>query len=308
MPGERTTRIQELIYELKVSDVMTTNVISLQPTTPMGEMRDVLRRHRISGLPVVEGERLAGVASIEDFIRWLVDGKPDCLVADRMTRDVKTVFEDELLIHAVNKLEQYGFGRFPVCSRTTGDLVGVITKGDVIEGLLKKLDVDYREAEKRGARSQHVFEDIVADRSFLVFEYDIDGSDFARAGSCASGLKTTLLRLGFPPEFVRRAAIATYEAEMNIIVHAGGGGLSARVTPSRIRVEAVDDGPGIEDIGRAMQAGYSTAPDWVRELGFGAGMGLNNIQQCSDGMRLESEMGEGTRLEFEIGLERGKCD
>ena len=292
-----------MIYELRVGEVMKTDVITVSPSTPMNELREILRDNRISGTPVIEEGRLVGVISIEDFIGWLADGGSKCLVSDRMTGQVTGIHDDEPLIQAVNRLERFGFGRLPVLARNNGHLVGVITKGDIVTGLLKHLDVDYREAETRGARSKHIFEDIVADKSALTFEYEVVGGDFSRAGACASGLKTTLRRLGIQPQIARRAAIATYEAEMNLVVFTKGGRVGARVEPEMIRIEVQDDGPGIPDVEKAMQAGYSTAPEWVRELGFGAGMGLDNIKNCTDRMSMTSTVGQGTRLEVDILLE-----
>ncbi|MBN2493750.1 MAG: CBS domain-containing protein [Deltaproteobacteria bacterium] len=303
MSDERVTKLQELVYELRVGEIMHEDVISVSPETPMSELREILRINRISGTPVMRDGSLVGMISIEDFIRWLVKSDGDCRVEAKMTRDVRTVFADEPLIQAVNKLERFGFGRLPVLDRKSGKLAGVLTKGDIIEGLLKKLEIDYHEAEMMGARSSHVFEDIIADSSALLFEYQVPGKDFTRAGACASGLKTTLRRLGIHPQTARRAAIACYEAEMNLIVHTDGGRIEARVDGRAIRIQALDEGPGIEDVARAMQPGYSTAPDWVRELGFGAGMGLVNIDKCADRMEIDSTTGKGTRIEVEILLE-----
>ena len=283
---------------------MKKSVIKVTPSTAMGDLRGILRDNRISGAPVVENERLVGIISMEDFIRWLTDGGPDCPIADRMTSDVVAAYGDEPLIQAANKLEQLGFGRLPVLNRGTGELTGVITKGDIVTGLLMKLDIDYRHAEIHSSQSSLIFEDIVADKCELTFEYEVPGGDFERAGTCASGLKTTLLRLGIPPQTARRAAIATYEAEMNLIFFTGGGRIMAKIQPTMIRLNMEDDGPGIPDIEQAMQPGFSTAPDWVRELGFGAGMGLQNIKSCADRMNLESTVGKGTRLELDILLER----
>lgn len=303
MPAQEITKIQELVYELLVGEVMTKEVISVNPSTAMNDLRLILRDKRISGTPVVEDGKLVGLISLEDFINWLSDGGPACSVVDRMTKEVRTVYEDEPLLQAVNKLERLGFGRLPVISRDTGALVGVITKGDVVGGLLKHLEVDYRNAELRGARSSHIFEDILSDRSMLILEYVVRGADFSGAGASASRLKTTLRRVGIDPQTTRRAAIAAYEAEMNLIVFTQGGRIKVELDPKAIRLMAEDDGPGIPDIEKAMQPGFSTAPDWVRELGFGAGMGLPNIKKCADLMRLDSTVGKGTKLEIEICME-----
>lgn len=304
MSDKEVTKIQEMVYELLVGQVMTRKVISVMPSTPMGDLREILRVNRISGVPVVEDGRLVGIISLEDFMSWLTDGGPQCLVADRMTREVRSIYDDEPLVQAVNRLERLGFGRLPVLGRQTGAVVGVITKGDIINGLLQHLEVDYRNAEMRGARSSHLFEDIVADRSVLRLEYRVVGADFTQAGASASGLKTTLRRLGVDPQTTRRVAIATYEAEMNLIVFTPGGRITVEVRPEMIRLEVQDDGPGIPDIAKAMQPGFSTAPDWVRELGFGAGMGLPNIKKCADRMTVDSQVGKGTRIEIEILMEQ----
>jgi anti-sigma regulatory factor (Ser/Thr protein kinase) len=131
--------------------------------------------------------------------------------------------------------------------------------------------------------------------------------DFDHAGEASSKIKSALSRLGASPQIVRRVAIATYEAEMNIILHTDEGGeISAEVQPGRITIRAVDTGPGIPDIEQAMQPGFSTAPEWIRELGFGAGMGLFNIQRCADEMRLESPESRWTSLEVVIALDGEK--
>ena len=296
------SKIQELIYELRVGEVLQKKAITVTPSTPMRELREVLRDNRISGTPVVENNRLVGMISMEDFIKWLTDGGQNCSIADRMTRNITTVYKDDPLIQAVNKLERFGFGRLPVLARETGELIGVITKGDIIVGLLKKLDVDYRHVEMSHKRTSHIFEGIVAHEKVLILEYQVSGGDFSKAGTSASGLKTTLKRLGISPREARRAAIATYEAEMNLIFFTNGGEIRAKITPDMIRLDVRDDGPGIADIEKAMQPGFSTAPDWVRELGFGAGMGLQNIKKCADSMNLDSVPGKGTQIEVEIFL------
>jgi anti-sigma regulatory factor (Ser/Thr protein kinase) len=112
-----------------------------------------------------------------------------------------------------------------------------------------------------------------------------------------------LYRLGGNPQTVRRVGIAAYEAEMNIIIHTTDGGeMVVEVQPNRVKIVATDRGPGIEDVEKAMEPGFSTAPEWIRELGFGAGMGLHNIRRFADEMHLESKVGVGSRLEVLISL------
>jgi len=220
-------------------------------------------------------------------------------VGEKMTSHPVTIYADEPLVHAVSKFSKLQFGRFPVVNRE-GDLVGIITQGDIVRAVLKRLEVDYREEEIHRYRASHIFEDMIADEVALVFGYRVAAGNIDQAGEASSGLRKTLSRLGIHPQVLRRVAVATYEAEMNIVIFTDGGEIVAEVRPDRVKIEALDKGPGISDIEQAMQPGFSTAPVWVQEMGFGAGMGLPNIHTCADKMKLESKMGIGTHLEIVI--------
>lgn len=132
------------------------------------------------------------------------------------------------------------------------------------------------------------------------FTYDIDGDDFTAAGGASVLMKKSLRQLGFTPDTIRRAAVAMYEGEINMVIHAKGGIAEVEVYEDRIVIRLVDHGPGISDISLAMQEGYSTAPDNVRSLGFGAGMGLPNMKKYTDDMQIESEPGKGTTVTMTI--------
>jgi len=298
--AKEVTKVQELVYELKIGEVTTKDVITVTPQTSMIELREVLREHRISGTPVLENGELVGIISVEDLIKALAEGKMATTVGERMTREPTTLRADESLVHAVNCFARYGFGRFPIVGRG-GELVGILTGGDIIQGLLKKLEIEYHGEEIRRYRASHLFEDIVSDRTSIVLRHDVIARDLAHGGEAASKIKRALNRLGASPQIARRAAIAAYEAEMNIVLHTDKGGqILAEVQPGRILIRAVDTGPGIPDIEQAMQPGFSTATERIRELGFGAGMGLTNVQRCADEMRLESPLGKWTSLEVVI--------
>jgi anti-sigma regulatory factor (Ser/Thr protein kinase)/predicted transcriptional regulator len=275
----------------------------------MSELRVILRDNRISGTPVVEGERLVGVVSVEDLITWLTQGAEDCPVEQIMSRTPLTLYADEPLVHAVSRLEEFGYGRIPVLDRGKNTLVGLITKGDIIEGLLHELQIDYHEEEIHRYRASHFFEDMIADQVTINFHYHIQGKKIEQGGEVASDLKRSLKRLGIHPDVVRRTAIATYEAEMNVIIYAEEGRVDVNVQPDLIRIEVRDRGQGIADVQQAVEPGYSTAPDWVRELGFGAGMGLPNIRNCARDFDLASKVGRGTTLRIGIptGTEEKQC-
>lgn len=136
----------------------------------------------------------------------------------------------------------------------------------------------------------------------LNFHFDVDGKDFTLAGNASGQLKKGLRQLGVDPETVRRAAIAMYEGEINMVIHAGGGAADVTVSEEEIVITLADHGPGIKDIDAAMQEGFSTAPDDIRSLGFGAGMGLPNMKRYSDEMTIESTVGVGTTIVMKIKI------
>ena len=128
----------------------------------------------------------------------------------------------------------------------------------------------------------------------ISLHYDVSGTDFTCAGEASGKIKKALKELGFPSALTRNVAIAVYEGEINMVIHGGGGIIDVVITPDCIAIELADQGPGIPDVALAMQEGYSTAPDNVRQLGFGAGMGLPNIKKYTDEMVIETEVGKGT--------------
>lgn len=136
----------------------------------------------------------------------------------------------------------------------------------------------------------------------MVKKYILSGEDFSMAGGASSDLKSILKRLGVSPEAVRRVSVAMYEAEINTIIHGGGGECEANITADAVTLIFTDNGPGIADVDLAMQEGYSTASDQVREMGFGAGMGLPNIKKYTDIMEISTEPGKGTRLKLVVNL------
>ena len=144
--------------------------------------------------------------------------------------------------------------------------------------------------------------------SAINYTFSIEKNDFSRAGQASSKLKKILMQLGIDSTITRRAAIATYEAEMNIVIHSEGGAIIMQVNPELIAIYAEDRGPGIDDIELAMHEGYSTAPDWIREMGFGAGMGLSNMKRCSDYFNIDTKKGAYTKVTMKFLLQGGVVD
>ncbi len=301
--AENITRVEELAYELRVHEVMSTRIKVLTTDMIMQEALDIFRQAHISGAPVLSVDgKMVGVLSIEDLIHCLINNDLEACVTTYMTTRVITVKGSEPVVETIKGFVNYRVGRFPVVD-DSGKLLGIITKGDITRGLLKALQKDYQEEEIRKYRASHLFDDINSDRTSLILRYNIKQGDFNLGGAASAAIKRALLRLGASPQIARRCGIAIYEAEMNLIIHTTNGGvLRVEIEPHQISIDAYDDGPGIKDVEQAMRPGYSTASEQIRELGFGAGMGLVNISRCVDNMKLESTWGKGTRLKMKIFL------
>ena len=136
----------------------------------------------------------------------------------------------------------------------------------------------------------------------LVFSFNVDGDDFTSAGQASVMIKKNLRQIGIHPDIIRRISIAMYEGEINMVIHAGGGNAEVKVFENFIEIILEDHGPGIADIEQAMQAGFSTAPDKIRSLGFGAGMGLPNMKRYTDYLDIQSKVGEGTRIIMRVNI------
>jgi CBS domain-containing protein/anti-sigma regulatory factor (Ser/Thr protein kinase) len=302
---DRVTKTQEMVYEMTVGEVMAPKMVSVGPDQAMSEFRLILRDNRISGTPVVENGKLVGMVSIEDLINALYDNAINDPIRVRMKTKVECLYSDELLVHCIAKFSKYGYRRYPVLNREN-ELVGIITKGSIVEGLLRKLEIEYEQHEttvsltRSRPTMRKFFEDVSADEISFTFKYRVAGQTLKDAGKAASELKNALKKLGVCPPLLRRIGVATYEAEINLASYTKGGEIRAQVEKWGITVEVTDNGPGIPDVELAMKPGYSTAPDWVRELGFGAGMGLVNMKKCSDEMDLKSSVPEGTHLTMQF--------
>ncbi|MBN2402715.1 MAG: CBS domain-containing protein [Spirochaetes bacterium] len=297
------SRVEELAYELKIEEVMKRDVQTVSPDMRLQDVLDMFREKRISGAPVVSDGRLTGIISIEDLIRSLRKGDIESPVAKYSSSQVITIKSFDPVVEALKVFSHTSVGRLPVLDETD-KLVGIITKGNITSGILRALESDYQLEEVRRYRASHLFEDIVSDRTSLILRYTINPRDFIHGGAASTYIKRALVRLGANPQIVRRCAIAVYEAEMNLIIHTTNGGtIRVEIEPHMISIRTSDDGPGITDIEQAMQPGYSTAPEEIREMGFGAGMGLKNIERCVDEILLKSTPGKGTRLDLKIQLQ-----
>lgn len=296
------TKIQELIYHLPIKQIMKKTVVSVTPDTTIKQLKGILRFNRISGVPVVDGGRLIGVISTEDLLKAIEAGELNAPVSQRMTTRLITVMENAPLAEAVKKFYEFDVGRLLVVN-DQGTLTGILTGSNITRGLLRVISRHYQEKEDKKDPRLIFKEDIISDQTSLILRYRIAAKDFKSGGSASSKIKHALEQLGISPPIARRVAICAYEAEMNLIIHTDvGGDLITEIQPDLIRLTAVDHGPGIPDVEQAMRPGYSTAPTWICELGFGAGMGLANIKKCADSFTVESNLTTGTKLEIIIRL------
>jgi CBS domain-containing protein/anti-sigma regulatory factor (Ser/Thr protein kinase) len=292
---------QVLVYELRVRDAMTRPPVTARPEDSLRAIQNLMKSHRISGVPILQNGVTVGLVSIEDIITALDQGHVNDPAERWMTRNIVTLRDHFSLVRAVGEFDRHGFGRFPVLT-SAGELVGVITRGDITACLMQHLEkraeeVAAREAAQTPGRARRP-----KPAEPVVLQAEVKAGDYDSAGKVSQRMRQILRARGVDPDIQRRAAIVAYEAETNIIIHSIGGDLSVAVTPGKVVIEATDRGPGIENIELAMQEGWSTAGPLARELGFGAGMGLPNIRKCSDKFEIHSEMGAGTRLYSEVLL------
>lgn len=276
---------------LRVQDVMNKDVCAAIMDFSIREAKDLMRTRGISGVPVVDREKvLLGIISVADIIHAMENNGLDASVSEFMTVNPVFLHALDTVGYALQICRRFKYGRFPVVDEKL-TVVGVLTASDILTKLAQLLELDQVDEPEEKTESK----DFPAQK----FECLLDSNNFDSAGLAASSIKKMLTELGFAGAVIRRAAIAAYEAEMNVFIHAHGGKLSANVTPQEVTIIIEDYGPGILDVPLAMQRGYSTATDEIRELGFGAGMGLPNIKKSADEFTIESSP-RGTKLVIKI--------
>jgi CBS domain-containing protein len=285
------------MYRLKVRDAMSSPVITASPGDSMREVQYRMRDNGITGVPIVEGGRLVGLVSMSLVFEALDSGRIEEKAGAIMTRTVISLEDDMPLAFATTYFNRYKYGRFPVLDRD-GALVGIVCASDIIRSLLVALNQEVARLEERLTRASgeaRAPADGEVDLSFAVARFD-----FENAGKASAEIKKSLVALGVDPAVVRRAAVACYELELNQAIHSEGGTISCVAGKGRIEIAADDRGPGIPDVEAAMTEGFSTANEWIRSLGFGAGMGLPNAKRVSDGFSIDSGPGRGTRVRATI--------
>jgi CBS domain-containing protein/anti-sigma regulatory factor (Ser/Thr protein kinase) len=291
------TVILELIYRLKVKDVMTKDVKSVSRTSTMREVQHLMREHSITGVPVAQKKRLLGIVSMDDIMQALDYGYINDVVEKHMTKKLIVLEEDMPVSFAISYFDRYRYHRFPVLNKHK-ELVGMVTTRDISSRLLVEMN---KEVENLERMNQHTLTSEGMTKhiqSFAILKHD-----FENAGFASTEIKKWLKKNDVPSQIIRRAAIASYELEMNIVVHSNGGRIIAQYGPDEVLIISEDRGPGIESVEDAMTQGFSTATEWIRSLGFGAGMGLPNVQSVSDDFTIRSST-KGTIVTSTIALQQ----
>jgi len=297
-PETSPSYILELIYRLKVKDVMTSKLITAEKEVSLRQIQKLMRENKISGIPVVDADRLVGMISVDDIIRALDQGYIESAAEMHMSRKVQVLEDDMPLSFAISTFEKYKFGRFPVLDREK-DLVGIVTNRDITMGLLVEMNKAVEKLEnsinekKPPQRPNHW------EKEYLVRQFD-----YENAGRGSTEIKRTLGERGIDRKTLRAIAVASYELEMNLVNHSLGGRLICTLTPECVTIETVDKGPGIPDLEKALTEGWSTANDWIRSLGFGAGMGLPNTKRMADEFFIDSSP-SGTHVKVIVFLDKG---
>jgi len=290
--------VLDLIYQLKVKDVMTSAVITARKTDTLLHIQALMRENYITGVPITEGSELLGLISIEDIITALNN---DCINApaeEKMTRELIVLEEEMPLSFAISFFNKYRFSRYPVINQKK-ELVGILTSNDVIRTLLVEMNREVLRLEKSHQKNSSRV-------GYSEMEFATTKLDFEKAGRASTEIKKALKSLNIDTQLIRRVAVASYELEINQVVHSNGGTISCSIQPDKVIIVAADTGPGIENLTLALQEGYSTASEMVRSFGFGAGMGLANTKRVSDEFTINSKLGEGTTVRSVIFIHSPK--
>ncbi len=311
----------ELLFKLKVKDVMTKDVIVAKPSTTMREVQVLMRENRITGVPIVEEDNtLAGIISMDDIVNALDGRWIDEPCEKHMTRNIIVLQDTMPLSFAVSYFNKYGFGRFPILG-IDNKLSGIVTSSDVIGALLLAMNSEVERLEREAANTLAIAQEENSDSAERlqilrrvrdmhtqpnrVIEFKTESFNFETAGQASTELKKVLKKIGIDSSLIRRISIASYELEINQVVHSTGGVMRYYISPDKLRIEATDFGPGIPDTQAALKEGFTTATEKVRALGFGAGMGLPNAKRVSDFFSISSTVGKGTTVQADFNLTGG---
>ncbi len=298
----RLSKYAFIFEDLTAEEIMTRHVSTLTADKKISQAKELMKIKKISGIPIVDDKNLLiGIISIEDIIKALEMGKIEEDIGKIMTKNVAFLNKNETLPAIVQKFDKFKFGRFPVVDNN-GTLCGILTKVDILHKILDKFNLLYLHDKKRDSILNKELSLITGEKLYredAEFRHRIDTSDISKAGEGAAILKNFLIKKGINQDITRKVGIAVYEAETNVVIHSKGEGeILCFLKKDKIIVRVIDNGVGIENLDQAMKEGFSTAPDYIREMGFGAGMGIPNMKRFADKLVILSEKNTGTQVEL----------
>ena len=294
--------IMELLQRLRVRDVMRGHdIIAVARADTMARAQHLMKLNNISGVPVVEGKRLFGIISVNDIIKALEGGWINDTCQQHMATNLVVLEADMPLAFAIKFFQNYTFGRFPVLNKER-DLVGIVSQRDVTRVLMQELTKDIAKLEGKAAPADEPAKSEGALPYYSMRQFMVVRNDLSNAGKAANEIKKMMKDAGIDNKIVRRVAVAAYELEINVCIHSLGGSITFILDTEKATVIAKDRGPGIKDVEWACQDGTSTANDWIRSMGFGAGMGLANSKRVADTFDIQSKIPSGTTVMCEFLL------
>ena len=294
--------ILDIICRIKIKDVMTDNPYTISPEATMDEAKKIMKENGITGLPVVREKRIMGIISINDIFNCLDDGNMAKPVKDYMSKKLIVLEEGMPVSFVLSYFEKYKFRRFPVLNKKK-ELAGMVTSRDINVTLLNEINKELKEIDRKKAAENNNGNNVDGKyfKEFLIRKFD-----FENAGKTSIAIKKFLKEMGVPQNITRRVSVAVYELEINQVIHSNGGTIQLSMDDNTITIKSTDVGPGIKEIDKALTEGYSTASEWIRGQGFGAGMGLPNVKKVSDDFQITSSQGKGTEVIIKIYM--GKKD
>ena len=298
--------VMELLQRFRVKDVMRgSNIISLTREDTLRTAKERLRDNKISGLPVLDGKRLFGMVSVNQIIRALEGGWLDDPCSKHMSTSLVVLEEDMPLTFALKYFHNYTFGRFPVLNKEH-EFVGIISQRDMTNVLLKELSNEVSRLEGKSSAAVRPAEASARSEGTIPYysmrQFLVVRNDMANAGKAANEIKRMLKDVGISAKVIRRVAVAAYELEINVCIHSLGGSITVVLDSNKVTIISKDKGPGIQDVEWACQDGTSTANDWIRSMGFGAGMGLSNCKRVADVFNIKSSVPGGTTVICEFNI------
>jgi CBS domain-containing protein len=296
--------IMELLQRLRVRDVMRDrNIISVTRTDSLRVAQQLMRQNKISGVPILEGKRLFGIVSVNDIIKALEGQWIDDPCQRHMATNLVVLEEDMPLAFAIKFFQNYTFGRFPVLNKER-DFVGIVSQRDLTRVLMKELTNEITKLEGKVEPAETKTKSEGALPFYSMRQFVVVRNDLQNAGKAANEIKKMMKDAAIDNKIVRRVAVAAYELEINVCIHSLGGTITFILDTEKATIIAKDRGPGIKDVEWACQDGTSTANDWIRSMGFGAGMGLANSKRVADNFSIQSKIPTGTTVMCEFKLNK----